>query len=255
MFQAFMNDILSDFIDEGWYVVYMDDILLFSNNREEHQEHTERLMHQIRKHNLYFKLEKCEFDVMEVVFLGMVIQPGYIAMDPVKLAGIAEWELPRTVKGAQKFEWTMACQIAFDLLKKKFLSEPILLMPDMDKPFVIEADTFKWATGAVLHQQGSDGKWHPCGYLSKSFLPTEQNYEIYDRELLVIVRALTEWQHYLMGGKYKVVILSDHKNLTYFKTAQKLNRRQARWSLFLSEFDLTLMHMPEKSIMQADALS
>uniref|UniRef100_A0A0W0FMY3 Reverse transcriptase domain-containing protein n=1 Tax=Moniliophthora roreri TaxID=221103 RepID=A0A0W0FMY3_MONRR len=210
-FQAFMNDILSDFIDEGWCVVYMDDILLFSKNRREHQERTEWLMRQIRKHNLYFKLEKCEFDVQQVVFLGMVIKLNYIAIDLVKLAGIAEWEPPKTVRGvraflgfgnfyrkfigkyaqlawplhdlmkkAQKFEWTPKCQIVFDILKKKFLSEPVLLMPDPDKPFIIEADALKWATGAVLHQQGLDGKWHPCGYLSKSFSLSERNYEIYD---------------------------------------------------------------------------
>uniref|UniRef100_A0A0W0F9N0 Reverse transcriptase domain-containing protein n=1 Tax=Moniliophthora roreri TaxID=221103 RepID=A0A0W0F9N0_MONRR len=233
-FQAFMNDILSNFIDEEWCIVYMDDILL--------------------KHDLYFKPEKYEFDVMEVIFLGMVIRPGYIAMDPVKLAGIVEWEPPKTVKGvhaflefrnfywkfirkyvqlarplndltkkSQKFEWTTACQIAFDFLKRKFLLEPVLLMLDTDKPFVIEADTSKWAMGAVLRQQGMDGEWHPCGYLSKSLSPTEWNYKIYDHELLAIVQALMEWQHYLIGGKYRVVILSDHKNLTYFGMAQKLN--------------------------------
>ncbi|ESK82716.1 reverse transcriptase-rnase h-integrase [Moniliophthora roreri MCA 2997] len=128
-------------------------------------------------------------------------------------------------------------------------------MPDSDKPFVIEADASKWATGAVLRQQGPDGEWHPCGYLSKSFSPTERNYEIYDRELLAITRALMEWRHYLMGGKYKVVVLSNHKNLTYFCVAQKLNRRQACWSLLLSEFDLSLVHMPRTSMTQADALS
>ncbi|ESK83261.1 reverse transcriptase-rnase h-integrase [Moniliophthora roreri MCA 2997] len=128
-------------------------------------------------------------------------------------------------------------------------------MPDVDKPFIIEADTSKWATGAVLRQKGTDGEWHPCGYLSKSLSPTERNYEIYDCELLAIYRALMEWRHYLMGGKFKVVILSDHKNLTYFRTAQKLNRRQARWSLFLSEFNLGLVHVPGKSITQADTLS
>uniref|UniRef100_A0A0W0F9J8 Reverse transcriptase domain-containing protein n=1 Tax=Moniliophthora roreri TaxID=221103 RepID=A0A0W0F9J8_MONRR len=285
-FQAFMNDILSDFIDEGWCVVYMDDILIFSKDRDEHRECTERLMRRLKKHDLFLKPEKCKFDVTEVVFLGMVIRPRYIAMDPIKLAGIAEWEPPQTVKGVRaflgfgnfyrkfigkyahltrplndllqknrKFDWTMQCQLAFDLLKAKFLSEPILVMPDVDKPFVIEADASKWATGAVLRQKGADGEWHPCGYLSKSFSPAERNYEIYDRELLAIYRALMEWRHYLMGGKFKIVVLSDHKNLTYFRMAQKLNRRQARWSLFLSEFDLGLVHVPGKSISQADALS
>uniref|UniRef100_A0A0W0FG09 Reverse transcriptase-rnase h-integrase n=1 Tax=Moniliophthora roreri TaxID=221103 RepID=A0A0W0FG09_MONRR len=285
-FQAFMNDILSDFIDEGWCVVYMDDILIFSKDQKEHRERMERLMRRLKEHDLFLKPKKCEFDVTEVVFLGMVIRPGYITMDPVKLAGIAEWEPPQTIKGVRaflgfgnfyrkfigkyahltrplndllqknrKFDWTMQCQLAFDLLKTKFLSEPILVMPDIDKPFIIEADASKWATGAVLKQKGADGEWHPCGYLSKSFSPTERNYEIYDRELLAIYRALMEWRHYLMGGKFKVVVLSDHKNLTYFRTAQKLNRRQARWSLFLSEFDLGLIHVPGKSITQADALS
>ncbi|ESK82587.1 reverse transcriptase-rnase h-integrase, partial [Moniliophthora roreri MCA 2997] len=285
-FQAFMNDILSDFIDEGWCVVYMDDILIFSEGRDDHKERTERLMRRLKTHDLFLKPEKCEFDVIEVIFLGMVIRPGYIAMDPVKLAGIADWEPPQTVKGVRaflgfgnfyqkfigkyahltrplndllqknrKFEWTRQCQIAFDLLKVKFLSEPILVMPDVDKPFCIEADASKWATGAVLRQKGPDGEWHPCRYLSKSLSPTERNYEIYDRELLAIYRALMEWRHYLMGGKFKVLVLSDHKNLTYFRTAQKLNRRQARWSLFLSEFDLGLVHVPGKSISQADALS
>uniref|UniRef100_A0A0W0F853 Reverse transcriptase-rnase h-integrase n=1 Tax=Moniliophthora roreri TaxID=221103 RepID=A0A0W0F853_MONRR len=285
-FQAFMNDVLSDFIDEGWCVVYMDDILIFSKDPEEHRKRTKRLMQRLKEHDLFLKPEKCEFDVTEVIFLGMVIRPGYIAMDPVKLAGIADWEPPQTVKGvraflgfgnfyrkfigkyahvtrplndllqkSRKFEWTPQCQISFDLLKAKFLSEPILVMPDVDKPFVIEADASKWATGAVLRQKGVDGEWHPCGYLSKSFSPAERNYEIYDRELLAIYRALTEWRHYLMGGKFKVIILSDHKNLTYFRTAQKLNRRQARWSLFLSEFNLGLVHVPGKSISQADALS
>ncbi|ESK81723.1 reverse transcriptase-rnase h-integrase [Moniliophthora roreri MCA 2997] len=100
-FQAFMNDILSDFIDEGWCVVYMDDILLFSKDQTEHRERTERLMHRLKKHDLFLKPEKCEFDVTEVVFLGMVIRPNYITMNPVKLAGIADWELPQTVRGAR----------------------------------------------------------------------------------------------------------------------------------------------------------
>ncbi|ESK82308.1 reverse transcriptase-rnase h-integrase [Moniliophthora roreri MCA 2997] len=98
-FQAFMNNVLSDFINEGWCVVYMDNILIFSNDPEDHRERTKRLMWRIQKHDLYLKPEKCEFDVKEVVFLGMVIQPGHIAIDPIKLTGIAEWEAPKTVKG------------------------------------------------------------------------------------------------------------------------------------------------------------
>ena len=128
-------------------------------------------------------------------------------------------------------------------------------MPDNKKPFIVETDTSKWATGGVLRQQDVNGDWHPCGYISHSFNPAEQNYEIYDRELLSIVRGLETWRHYLHGSPVPTVILSDHKNLTYFCTAQKLNHRQARWSLFLSEFDLKLLHTPGGQMIQSDALS
>ncbi|ESK95482.1 reverse transcriptase-rnase h-integrase [Moniliophthora roreri MCA 2997] len=128
-------------------------------------------------------------------------------------------------------------------------------MPDDRKPFIIEADASKWATGAVLKQQGSDGELHPCGYISHAFTATERNYEIYDRELLAITNALKAWEHYLLGGAHPVTVLSDHKNLTYFRTAQKLNRRQARLSLYLTQFDLRLVHVPETKMVQSDALS
>jgi len=131
----------------------------------------------------------------------------------------------------------------------------VLLMPDSTKPFVIESDASKFATGAVIRQKDMNGNYHPCGYISHSFDATQQNYEIYNRELMGIVRALEMWRHYLQGSSFPTVILSDHKNLTYFRTVQKLNRRQARWSLFLSEFDLKLIHTPRSRMIQSDALS
>ncbi|ESK95209.1 hypothetical protein Moror_4032 [Moniliophthora roreri MCA 2997] len=285
-FQSFMDDIFSDYLEEGWVVIYMDDILIFSSDQKTHQKRTIQILERLRLHDLFLKPEKCKFDVTEIDFLGMIIRPGYIGMDPVKLAGIRDWKPPTTVRGVRsflgfgnfyrkfirrfseiakplneltkkdkKFEWTTKCQLAFDTLKEKFLSEPVLIMPDTEKPFLIECDASKWATGAVLRQQGTDGEWHPCGYISHSLTPTERNYEIYDREMFSIVRALMSWRHYLMGGKHPITILSDHKNLMFFKDAQKLNRRQARWSLFLSQFDLQLVHTPGTKMTQSDALS
>ena len=95
----------------------------------------------------------------------------------------------------------------------------------------------------------------PCAFISKTFSPTERNYEIYDQELLAIIRALEEWRHYIQGSPHTTVILSDHKNLTYYREARKLNRRQARWSLYLSEFDVKLVHTPGHKMVQSDALS
>src|SRR5277367_6515691 len=157
-------------------------------------------------------------------------------------------------KNAQ-FEWTQERQEIFELLKKKFQESPVLQMPDMLKPFIVESDASKYASGAVLGQQDSNGDWHPCAYISKSFNETGRNYEIYDRELLAIIRALTDWRHYLVGSPHVVTVLSDNRNLTYFRTAQKLNRQQARWSLYLSEFNVKLIYVPSKQMIQSDALS
>ena len=257
-FQNMMNDLFRDMLQEGWMVIYMDDILIFSDNVEDHHERTRRALQRLQDSDLFLKAEKCEFDRQEVEFLGSIIRPGVVAMDPVKLKAIIEWEPPKTVKQVQAFLgfgnfyrrfirdyskivrplteltkkdqpflWTPECQKAFDTLKKRFTEEPILQIPDPEKPFQIECDASKVATGAVLRQQGEDGLWHPCAYLSKSFTPAERNYQIYDRELLAIVRALEAWRHFLQGSPHPTEILSDHKNLTYFRTVQKLNRRQA----------------------------
>jgi len=110
-------------------------------------------------------------------------------------------------------------------------------------------------TGAVLSRVSSeDEKWHPVAFLSKSLSPVERNYEIHDKEMLVIIRALQEWWHFIEGTEHQCEIWMDHKNLEYFMTAKKLNRRQARWSLYLSRFDFALHHKPGRSMGKPDAL-
>lgn len=118
----------------------------------------------------------------------------------------------------------------------------------------MEADSSDFATGAILSQE-QEGKWWPIAYQSKALSEVEHNYEIHDKELLAIIRALEEWSQYLKGALHKVEVLTDHKNLLYFQTAKNLNRRQARWSLFLSDFDYTLKHRPGKTAGKPDALS
>ena len=217
-FQAMMNEIFKDMLDEGWIVIYMDNILIFSKNQEEHQEQMKHILQCLQEHNLYLKAEKCKFEVQEVEFLGMIIKPNEIAIDPTKLAGIKDWPEPTNVKAVhsflgfsnfyrkfighfadlahplndltrktKQFKWTPECQDAFDSLKTKFTESPVLLIPDPAKPFTVKSDASKYATGAVLRQKDANGDWHPCGYISHSFTATEQNYEIYNRELLGII--------------------------------------------------------------------
>jgi hypothetical protein len=120
----------------------------------------------------------------------------------------------------------------------------------------IETNGSGIATGAVLSQQQVDNNaWHPIAFLSKALNLVEQNYEIHNTEILAIIQGLEEWRHYLEGAKHPVEIWTNHKNLEYFQVAQKLNRRQARWLLYLSRFDFTLHHKPGRSMGKPDALS
>jgi len=111
-------------------------------------------------------------------------------------------------------------------------------------------------TRAVLSQQSpEDNKWHPVAFLSKSLSPVERSYKIHNKEMLAIVRALEEWRHFVEGVEHRCEIWTDHKNLQYFMTAKKLNRRQARWSLLLAQFNFIMHHRPGKSMGKTDALS
>jgi hypothetical protein len=136
------------------------------------------------------------------------------------------------------------------------MSPYILVLPNNDLPFRLEADGSSIATGAVLLQQNvDDNAWHLVAFLSKALNPVERNYEIHDTEMLAIIRGLEEWRHYLEGTRHPIEIWTGHKNLEYFRVAQKLNRRQACWSLYLSRFDFTLHHKPGRSMGKPDALS
>jgi len=112
--------------------------------------------------------------------------------------------------------------------------ELVLAILDIDKEIRVEADALDYATGEVLLTRCEDGKWRPVAFISKLLNATEHNYKIHDKEMLAVIRCLKAWRHYLEGAKLEFEIWMDHKNLQYFMTSQKLNRRQARWALYLS---------------------
>jgi len=286
-FQTMMNDIFRDLIMEGVVVVYLDDILIFTETLEEHRKVTRRVLALLKKHKLFLKPDKCEFEKTKVEYLGVIVSHNSVEMDPAKVAGVAEWPAPSNkkevqsflgftnfyrrfirdfshharplfdlTKGDVKWRWTSEEQSAFDALKSAVTSTPVLASPDNSRPFRIEADSSDFATGAVLSQQSPEtGKWHPVAFLSKSLSPVERNYKIHDKEMLAIIRAMEEWRQFLEGAEHQFEVWTDHKNLEYFMTAKKLNRRQARWSLFLARFDFLLHHRPGKSMGKSDALS
>jgi hypothetical protein len=254
-FQAFMNHIFRIEIEEGWLIVYMDDILIFSWDLNEHHKRTERVLDILVKNHLFLKPAKCIFDTEEVEYLGMIIKHGSISMDPAKIKGISEWPIPKTLTQVRSFlgacnfyrtfipcysdiarplidltkkdvpfNFSDTCIKAFDHMKQLFTSSPVLKNPDPQRPFAIATDASLVATGAVLLQKDENGDYHPCFYFSQSFGPAERNYQIYDRELLAIIRAIEQWRQFLLGSPFPVIVYTDHQNLTYFRTAQKLTR-------------------------------
>jgi transposase InsO family protein len=284
-FQSFMNDIFTDLIDAGHLVVYLDDILLFHHALADLHALTHEVLCRLTQYDLYLKPEKCSFDQTSIEYLGVIIDNGNVRMDPAKVQGITKWPRPTKVKEIQSFlgfcnfyrrfihdyskiahplfhltkkdipfTWTTTQQSAFDTLIHSFTVAPVLLLPDCARPFRLITDASDFAVGAILEQPDLLNRWHPVAYHSKSLIDAEQNYDIHDKELLAIVRALEAFRHYLEGHPELFEIWSDHSNLQYFRTKQKLTRRQARWSLFLSQFTFTIVHRPG-IYNKADALS
>jgi len=140
-------------------------------------------------------------------------------------------------------------------LKERFTRKLVLAALDLDKKMRMEVNVSDYATGGVLSIECEDKLWRPVAFLSKSLNETERNYEIHDKEMLVIIRGLENWRHLLEGAHFKFEIWTDHKNLEYFMKVQKLNQRQARWVLYLSRFDFTLKYIPGTKIGKTDRLN
>ncbi|GAW05938.1 Retrotransposable element Tf2 155 kDa protein type 1 [Lentinula edodes] len=284
-FQRMVNELFHDLVDVS-VIIYLDDIIIFSEDTSKHEEHVREVLRRLREADLFLKPEKCKFHAKEVDYLGLKISPGCVGMDPVKVAGITSWPRPtcrrhvnqflgfcnfyrrfidnyahisrpleRLKAKDQLFVWGDREEEAFITLKQAFTTAPVLMMPDTSAPFVVETDAPNFAMGAVLLQQALDGELHPVAYYSKAMSPAERNYDIYDKELLSVIRALEEWRPYLEGSPHKIRVLSDHRNLEYFMSARDLNRRQARWSIFLNRFDFIIEHRPGRLSNGPDGLS
>jgi len=218
-FQTMMDVIFEDLISEGVVVVYLDDILIFTETLEEHWKVTHRVLELLEKHKLYLRPNKCEFEKTTIEYLSVIISDNSVAMDPVKIAGVTEWPTQTNKKEVQSFlgftnfyrkfikdfsehtrplfdltrndarwRWEGAEQSAFDRLKQSVTAAPVLISPDSTRPFRIEADSSDFATGAILSQvSAEDEKWHPVTFLSKSLSPVERNYEIHNKEMLAII--------------------------------------------------------------------
>ena len=292
-FQTMMNAIFAEELSEGWLTIYMDDILVHTEDDQDlHRKLVHKVLDKLAKHDLFLKPEKCLFEKRSIEFLGVILGKGTIQMDPTKLKGVADWPTPRTLRDVRAFlgftgfyryfvpnysliarplieltrkttpfHWEEAQIQAFERLKTLMCSKPILRQPNYDQQFFLATDASAYSVGAVLLQEGEINPrtkkttQHPIAYYSNTFTPTERNYDIYERELLAVIKALQHWRPHLAATEKPVIVLTDHANLTFWKNPKSVNRRVARWFAFLQDYNLQIKHVPGKLHAAADMLS
>jgi len=255
VFQRHLNNILAEKIDRG-VVAYIDDILIYSKTEEEHIELVRWVLQKLMENNLCIDIDKCLFHVPEVEFVGFQVGKQRIQMSQKKVKDIVNWPAPRNVKEVQRFigftnfycrfiqsfssltlpiqvlthngvmwNWSEQCEKAFVELKRKFTSAPYLCHYHPERKKQIETDASDLCKAGILSQYEPDRRWHPLSYYNKRFLAAELNYDVHDKEMVVIVNCFQEWRHFLMGAPEENVVFTDYKNLEYFNTTKLLNRR------------------------------
>ena len=283
-YQRYMNDVLFDYLDD-FCTAYLDDIMIYSENELEHEEHVHKVLQRLREAGLQADIKKSEFSVKRTKYLGFIISTDGIEADPEKTTAIDQWTPPRTVKGVQSFlgfcnfyrrfiknysriarplnrltrkdqpfHFDAMCMQAFKELKKRLVSAPLLAHFDPERPSMLETDASDGAIAGVFSQKQPDGEWHPVAYYSKTMIDAELNYHIHDKEMLAIISSFQHWRAQLEGTPEPIKVVSDHKALEYFMTTKALTARQARWADVLSQFNFLIMYRPGATN-RADALT
>ncbi|SPC67498.1 uncharacterized protein UHOD_11759 [Ustilago sp. UG-2017b] len=251
-FQHLMNDTFKDMLDRS-LIIYLDDLLIYSSTLEQHQGHVSAILARLRQAGLYAKAEKCQFSTSQTEFLGFVVSDQGVSMDPSKTEVITNWPVPKSTHDVQVF--LGFSQHAFEQLRSSFNTDTILRHFDPARPIIVETDASDFAVAAVLSQSFDQGTHHPIAFFSKKLDPAQLNYPIFDKEMFAIVAAFKHWRQYLEGAKFRVQVLTDHRSLEYFTTTKQLNRRQARWSELLADFDFVIQYRPGAQAGLPDALT
>lgn len=273
-----MNSVFRDCLDK-FVLVFLDDILIYSKNEEEHLQYLRFVLQKLREHKLYRKLSKCSFFQRKVQYLGHIISYDGIAVDPTKIKAVLEWPVPKNIskvtsymglagyyqkflelfskiafpiislqRKGKKYEWTKKCQVAFDQLEKKLTTTPILRVPNPNGEFEVITDALGEGLGGVLMQEGK-----VIAYESRKLKPYEQNYASHDLELAAVVYPLQMWRHYRLEKPFE--LKTDHHSLKYLFTQPNLNAQQRRWLESISDYDFNISYIKGKENIVVIALN
>ena len=282
-FQRAMDVMLSGL---NWVscLVYLDDVMIFSDTFENHLKHLEAVFQRMVDSEFQLKLSKCSFVKPEVEYLGHIISASGVKPDPKKVEKVKFFPVPKNVtdirsfvglcsyyrrfvadfakiakpmfeltKKGVKFEMNPAAISAFEQLKGKLIEAPVLRYPDFKKPFTIYCDASNIALGAVLAQMDADEKDYVIAYDSRVLSKEERRYSVTERECLAVLYAIKQFRPYIHGTAFTVV--TDHGSLQWLKTLRDPDGRLARWALKLQGLDMKIIHRPGERHGNADALS
>jgi len=279
MFQILMSLMIQNFVR-----VYLDDVIIYSNTLEDHFKHIQAVVKCLRNAGLKLNKAKCKWCCRSIKILGHIIGQGKIMMDPAKIEAIKLRQAPRNVKQVQeflgicnyyrkfiegfaklakpitdllkkdnKFIWSEECQAAFEGLKEALISYPILRLPDFKRLFILFTDASGYALGAILAQRDDEGREYVVSYASRALKNAELHYGITEKECLGVVWAVKHFRIYLEGTKFDIV--TDHIALVWLINMKDPRAKFLRWSIFLGQFDYTIIHKRGLLHSNADTIS
>ena len=281
-FQRNMERVLSGL---NWKIclVFMDDIIIFSKDFNQHLRDLQEIFTRLQTFGLKIRLDKCHFCRKDLPYLGVIISGENLMMNPAKVASILNMGIPQTVtqvkaflgltsyyrrfiedyaylakplyeitKPTKKFEWNEKTQMAYDELKRRVTEEPILKLPNLELPFILQTDASGIAIGAVL-SQNFNGEEHPVYYASRVLKDAKLRYSTVEKECLAIVHWVKYFRHYLIGRKFKII--TDQRALKWLLELKDPSSRLTRWSLRIQEYKFDIEHKPGRLHTNADALT
>lgn len=281
-FQRLMNQLTSDI---PGCITYIDDIVIFSNEWEDHLQRMDTLLSRLSEAGLVLNLEKCDFVKAKVQYLGYVIGQGHIAPPSAKVSVIVKMDAPKNrselrrflgaigyyrrfivnfaciassltnlLKKDVKYLWSEECVTAFNQLKAILCNSPVLQAPNFYKDFKLLIDACDVGAGSVLVQEDDSGIDHPVSYFSKKFNIAQRNYSVIEKELLSLILSLQHFSVYLSSSR-NILVYTDHHPLKFLNKFKNKNQRLTRWSLYLQEYNLDIHHISGQDNVLADWLS